>query len=156
MKNIKIMSLLLSFALLAPMTVKADTITQETAVPSQSNIVQAVQVETTADLAIAAYTEPYSVIQTPLGSAIFLQSGCTGSYVSALQSNLNSLSGVGISIAVDGIYGSATVQAVQKLQTYCKNSKGCTSMLIDGVAGVQTWTAIYAIQNGSNPHIYIP
>jgi hypothetical protein len=121
--------------------------------------------DTNFTFATASYTAPYSQISTPLGYAMFLQQGCTDTdpraygWVSALQVDLNQLSnayGIGINLATDGSYGPATTAGVKKFQTYIKNSWGCSSMSIDGVAGYQTWTAIYALYNGSNPHSYIP
>lgn len=111
----------------------------------------------------ASYIAPYTIISTPLGYAEFLEEGCTDSAdpngpgaVSALQSDLNAIRGANISISVDGIYGPETVQAVKIFQQYVKNKYGCSTMSIDGIAGTQTWTAIYAIQDGINPHTYIP
>ena len=113
---------------------------------------------------IASYTAPYSQINTPLGLAIFLQNGCTDNdtmaygWVSALQTDLNHLSRnyrIGFNLTVDGIYGSSTASAIRTFQCYIKNSRGCSSISIDGVAGYQTWTAIYALFGGYNPHSFI-
>jgi hypothetical protein len=113
----------------------------------------------------ASYTAPYSQITTPLGLAMFLQNGCTdadpraGGWVSALQSDLNQLSrnyNLGFNLTVDGIYGSSTTSAIRTFQYYIRNSWGCSSMSIDGVAGYQTWTAIYALFSGYNPRLFIP
>lgn len=118
----------------------------------------------TATLMTATYIMPYSIIHTPLGDAEFLQQGCTDAdsrangWVSALQEDLNSLSstyGIGINLTVDGVYGPATASSVRTFQSYIKNSWGCSTMSIDGVAGNQTWTAIYALFDGYNPHTYI-
>lgn len=113
----------------------------------------------------AAYTAPYSIIYTPLGQAEFLQQGCTDAdyrangWVSMLQEDLNSLSrsypGLNISLTTDGIYGPATTTAVRTFQSYIKYTWGCSTMSIDGAAGYQTWTAIFALYNGYNPHNYI-
>ncbi len=109
----------------------------------------------------AAYTAPYSIIYTAQGgTAEFLQQGCTGNWVTYLQGDLNSASlqypNMGrINLTLDGIYGPATVNAVKQFQTFIKNGYGCSTMSIDGVAGYQTWTAIYALSDGDNPHWYI-
>jgi peptidoglycan hydrolase-like protein with peptidoglycan-binding domain len=100
----------------------------------------------------------YDIIHTPKGDVVFLKIGCSGTWVEGLQTNLNDLSnqlGIGISLVVDSQYGSATAAAVSTFQRFVKNNYGCSSMAIDGQAGYQTWTAIYALQDGENPHRYI-
>ncbi|HEY5560679.1 MAG TPA: peptidoglycan-binding domain-containing protein [Clostridiaceae bacterium] len=115
-------------------------------------------------LAAALYTAPYSIVHTSLGDALFLQQGCTDTnsrafgWDHALQTDLNNLSqsfGLGINLTVDGEFGPGTTSGVKTFQTYVRNSWGCSSMSIDGVAGNQTWTAIYALFSGYNPHSYI-
>ncbi len=113
-----------------------------------------------------SYTMPYSIINTPLGQAEYLEQGCSDSadpahqWVSALQSDLDAISSqypnsnIG-SLKVDGVYGKDTASAVDKFQIYVKNGFSCSSMSLDGIAGYQTWTAIYALSNGDNPHQYI-
>lgn len=116
-------------------------------------------------LIATSYTAPYSQIATPLGLAMFLQNGCTdadpraGGWVSSLQSDLNQLSrnyNLGFNLVVDGIYGSSTTSSIRTFQYYIRNSWGCYSMSVDGVAGYQTWTAIYSLFGGYNPRIFIP
>lgn len=67
-----------------------------------------------------------------LPTSTILRSGSRGAAVSDLQQALNDQ---GAAIAVDGIFGSATGQAVRALQ----RSHG---LVVDGVVGVRTWGAL--------------
>ncbi len=62
-----------------------------------------------------------------------IKMGSTGAQVKSLQSLLNGKNGAGLS--VDGICGNKTVAAVKAYQA----AKGLT---VDGVTGVNTWTAL--------------
>lgn len=70
-----------------------------------------------------------------------LRRGSRGSAVRTLQSRLNAL---GFSVGtVDGIFGSATHNAVRAFQ----RKKGLTA---DGIVGARTWAALYATQPTSS------
>lgn len=97
-------------------------------------------------------------IHTPLGDAYYLSKGDRGEQVKFLQSNLNCIGNqypVSINIDIDGIFGRSTFSAVTNFQRYIKNSWNCNTMSIDGIAGKDTWTALYALMDGDNPHKYI-
>ncbi|HJC69477.1 MAG TPA: peptidoglycan-binding protein [Candidatus Brachybacterium intestinipullorum] len=63
-----------------------------------------------------------------------LRQGSRGSAVRTLQSQLNAR---GASIAVDGVFGSATRSAVRSLQS-------AAGIGVDGVVGPKTWNALYS------------
>lgn len=75
-----------------------------------------------------------------------VQEGSTGPAVTTLQLDLDDL---GAKLTADGVFGQATLAAVQSFQ----RSHGLT---VDGIAGPQTWAAIYAAINGSTPPLPNP
>jgi len=77
-----------------------------------------------------------------LAAAATLQYGSSGQSVIDLQQQLNSF---GYSLAVDGIFGNGTLNAVKSFQS----SKGLTA---DGIVGPLTWSALgsgYSSQSGT-------
>jgi peptidoglycan hydrolase-like protein with peptidoglycan-binding domain len=69
------------------------------------------------------------------GTRPTLSQGSTGAHVSRLQRALTAA--LGRTVAIDGIFGSGTAQAVRDYQS----SRG---LGVDGVVGTQTWTALQA------------
>ena len=66
-----------------------------------------------------------------LMTTILVQQGDTGSLVRRIQEQLNEQEGVNVSIEVDGIYGSATTEAVRLFQQ-------ANEQRVDGIAGPVT------------------
>ncbi|MFP8960311.1 D-Ala-D-Ala carboxypeptidase family metallohydrolase [Streptomyces nanhaiensis] len=69
-----------------------------------------------------------------------LSQGATGSDVTELQIRVSGYPGYGAVLALDGSYGPATAAAVKRFQA----AYGLTA---DGVAGSQTYSKIYALQD---------
>ncbi len=81
-------------------------------------------------LATASAVSPAAPIVPP--TAVTLRSGARGNAVASLQQALNVH---GASLAVDGSFGPATLQAVRSFQ------RG-SGLVVDGVAGPKTWAAL--------------
>lgn len=64
-------------------------------------------------------------------TTLFAQSGDTGSLVRRIQEQLNEQESTSVSVYVDGIYGSETLNAVTQFQTE-------NNLYVDGVAGPRT------------------
>lgn len=69
-----------------------------------------------------------------------LSSGTTGSDVSALQIRVAGWAGYGVNMAIDGSYGAQTTTAVRNFQS-------AYGLPADGVAGPQTYSKIYELQD---------
>jgi zinc D-Ala-D-Ala carboxypeptidase len=69
-----------------------------------------------------------------------LSSGASGSDVAELQTRVAGWAGYGVNMAIDGSFGSQTLQAVKSFQA-------AHGLSADGVAGTQTYNAIYALQD---------
>jgi peptidoglycan hydrolase-like protein with peptidoglycan-binding domain len=69
------------------------------------------------------------------GAATTVQSGSTGEPVTRLQRALTAA--LGRTVAIDGVFGSGTGQAVRDYQS----SRGLT---VDGIVGPGTWGALQA------------
>lgn len=79
---------------------------------------------------VAPAVSPAAPVVPP--SVVTLRSGARGSAVTSLQEALNAN---GASLAVDGKFGPATLQAVRSFQ------RGA-GLVVDGVAGAKTWAAL--------------
>ena len=93
--------------------------------PATKTAVQAFQSSRglSADGIVGAQTWPQLIIQ--------VQQGSNGDAVRAVQSQMHSRGG-GAAIAVDGVFGSMTNDAVRAFQAL-------TGMTVDGIVGPQTW-----------------
>lgn len=69
-----------------------------------------------------------------------LRPGSSGSDVSELQERVAGWAGYGVNMAIDGSYGPQTTQAV-------KNFQSAYGLSADGVAGPNTFSKIYALQD---------
>ncbi|WP_067429417.1 D-Ala-D-Ala carboxypeptidase family metallohydrolase [Nocardioides jensenii] len=69
-----------------------------------------------------------------------LRSGASGSDVAELQERVAGWAGYGVNMAIDGSYGPQTTQAV-------KNFQAAYGLSADGVAGPNTMSKIYALQD---------
>lgn len=69
-----------------------------------------------------------------------LKAGSSGSDVAALQVRVAGWAGYGVVMAVDGSYGSQTTTAVRNFQS-------AYGLTVDGVAGPQTYSKIYELQD---------
>lgn len=69
-----------------------------------------------------------------------LHPGSSGSDVAQLQERVAGWAGYGVNVAIDGSYGSQTTQAV-------KNFQASYGLSVDGIAGPNTFSKIYALQD---------
>ena len=105
---------------------KFGTITQEAVIVFQKNY------GLTPDGIVGFQT--WSVIDAIIRST--LRRGSTGEDVAYLQGRLN---GIGFGpLAIDGIFGPATEEAVKKFQKYY-------GLTVDGIVGIQTWAKLETI-----------